>query len=167
MLTSIILIAGIILLIAGLIGSFLPVIPGPPLSWLGLLSLYFIKDVPENVLLLVITFAVAIGISVLDYFLPAMGTRKYGGSKYGAWGATAGLILGLIFFPPFGFIIGPFMGAFVAEIIFNKSNTKNALNSAWGSFIGFLVSSFMKFLVGLSFTIIYIYKLIEFKEIIF
>ena len=167
MLTAIILIAGIILLLVGLIGSFLPVVPGPPLSLLGLLSLYFIANVPENVLLLVITFVVAVGISILDYFLPAMGTKKYGGSKYGAYGATAGLILGLVFFPPFGFIIGPFVGAFLAEIILNKIKTKNALNSALGSFMGFLVSSFMKFLVCLSFTIIYIYKLIEYKEIIF
>lgn len=167
MLTTILIILGIVLLITGLIGSFLPVIPGPPLSWLGLLSLYFIEDVPENVLLLVVTFGVAVGISVLDYFLPAMGTKKYGGSKYGAWGATIGLILGLIFFPPFGFVIGPFVGAFVAEIIFNKSNTQNALKSAWGSFMGFLVSSFMKFLVCLSFLIIYIYKMIEYREFIF
>ncbi|GGE24530.1 DUF456 domain-containing protein [Psychroflexus planctonicus] len=167
MLTTILIILGIVLLVAGLVGSFLPVIPGPPLSWLGLLSLYFIEGVPENVLLLVITFGVAVGISVLDYFLPAMGTKKYGGSKYGAWGATIGLILGLIFFPPFGFVIGPFVGAFVAEIIFNKSNTKNALKSAWGSFMGFLVSSFMKFLVCLSFLIIYIYKMIEYRDFIF
>lgn len=167
MLTTILIILGIVLLIAGLVGSFLPVIPGPPLSWLGLLSLYFIENVPENVLLLVITFGVAVGISVLDYFLPAMGTKKYGGSKYGAWGATVGLILGLLFFPPFGFVIGPFVGAFIAEIIFNKSNTQNALKSAWGSFMGFLVSSFMKFLVCLSFLIIYIYKMIEYRDFIF
>ena len=167
MLTSILIIIGIVFLIAGLVGSFLPVIPGPPLAWLGLLSLYFINDVPDNIYLLVITFAVAVGMSILDYFLPAIGTKKYGGSKYGSWGATIGLVLGLIFFPPFGFLIGPFVGAFIGEIIFNKSNTKNAFRSAVGSFVGFLVSSFMKFLVCLSFTIIYIYKLIEYKEIIF
>jgi len=167
MLTSVLIILGFILLIAGIIGSFLPILPGPPLSWLGLLTLYFISGIPEDVLLLVITFIIAVGIQILDYFLPAMGTKKYGGSKYGAWGATIGLILGLLFFPPFGFLIGPFVGAFVAEIIFNKSNTKNALNSAWGSFMGFIVSSFMKFLVCLSFLIIYIYKIIAYNEFIF
>lgn len=167
MITTLLIILAIILLIAGLIGSFLPVLPGPPLSWLGLLTLYFIPNLPENTTLLVITFCIAVGITVLDYFLPAMGTKKYGGSKYGAWGATVGLILGLLFFPPFGFLIGPFLGAFLGEIIFNKSNTKNAMRSAWGSFIGFLVSSFMKFLISLSFAIIYIYKLIEYNAIIF
>jgi uncharacterized protein YqgC (DUF456 family) len=167
MLTSLLLIIGVVLLIAGLIGSFLPVLPGPPLGWLGLLTLYFIEDVPENIYLLVITFVVAVGISILDYFLPAIGTKRYGGSKFGSWGATIGLILGLIFFPPFGFLIGPFLGAFLGEIIFNKSNTENAFRSAIGSFVGFLVSSFMKFIVCLSFAIIYIYKLIEFREIIF
>lgn len=167
MLTSLLLIIGVVLLISGLIGSFLPVIPGPPLSWLGLLSLYFINNVPENLVLLVVTFAVAVGMSILDYFLPAIGTKKYGGSKYGSWGATLGLVLGLIFFPPFGFLIGPFVGAFIGEILFNKSNTQSAFKSAVGSFIGLLVSSFMKFLVCLSFTIIYIYKLVEFREIIF
>lgn len=167
MLTSLLIIIGIVLLIAGLVGSFLPVLPGPPLSWLGLLSLYFIEGVPENVFLLVVTFGIAVGITVLDYFLPAMGTKKYGGSKYGAWGATIGLVLGLLFFPPFGFLIGPFVGAFLGEIIFNKSNTKNAVRSAWGSFMGFLVSSFMKFLISLSFAVIYVYKLIEYRDLIF
>lgn len=161
MLTTLLIILGIVLLIAGLAGSFLPVLPGPPLSWLALLSFYFIPGVEEDYVLLSITFIIAIGITILDYFLPAMGTKKYGGSKFGAWGATAGLIVGLILFPPFGFIIGPFVGAFLAELIFNKSNTTNAFRSAWGSFIGFLVSSFMKFLVSLSFTIIYIYKAVS------
>ena len=167
MLTTLLVVLAIVLLVAGLVGSFLPVIPGPPLSWLGLLTLYFIPGLPENITLLAVTFGIALGMTILDYILPAMGTKKFGGSKYGAWGATAGLILGLLFFPPFGFLIGPFVGAFIAEIIFNKSNTKNAFRSAWGSFIGFLVSSFMKFLVSLSFLIIYIYKLIEYHKLIF
>ncbi|HOD10179.1 MAG TPA: DUF456 family protein [Flavobacterium sp.] len=150
------LIVGFVLMILGLIGSFLPVLPGVPLCWLGLLLLYFTEKIQSNYWVLGITLIITIIVTILDYVIPAKGTKKFGGTKYGIWGTNIGLVLGL-FFPPVGFIVGPFLGAFVGELIYNSNDKRGALKAAIGSFIGFLVSTFMKFMVCLSFLFLYIF----------
>ena len=138
---------GFLLVIVGLFGSFLPVLPGPPLSWLGLMMLYFTEAVEMNYWMLGITFALVLVVSILDYTIPAKGTKRYGGSSYGVWGTNIGLIVGIFAPIPFGFIIGPFVGAFVGEMIYNSSDHRRALKAATGSFMGFLASSFIKFVL--------------------
>ena len=139
------LILGFLLVIIGIAGSFLPVLPGPPLSWIGLLLLYLTIPVEMNYWVLGPTLFITIVISVLDYVIPAQGTKRFGGSKYGIWGTNIGLIAGIFAPIPGGFIIGPFVGAFVGELIYNSKDHKRALKAATGSFIGFLASTFMKF----------------------
>lgn len=145
-----------LLIIGGLIGSFLPVLPGPSLSWLGLLTLYFTKGMEWNYLILGITLAITLLVTVLDYVIPAKGTKKFGGSSYGVWGTNIGLIVGLLAPIPFGFIIGPFVGAFIGEMIYDTKDSKRALKAATGSFIGFLTSTFIKFIVCVGFLGFYI-----------
>jgi uncharacterized protein YqgC (DUF456 family) len=140
------LLIGFACMIIGVIGSFLPVLPGPSISWIGLLLLYFTDAVSANYWVLGITLIITIAITVLDYVIPAKGTKHFGGSSYGVWGTNIGLVVGL-FFPPFGFLIGPFVGAFIGELIHNSKDHKQALKAATGSFIGFLASTFMKFMV--------------------
>lgn len=147
---------GFVCMILGILGSFLPVLPGPGLSWLGLLLLYFCPAIPLNYWVLGITLFITIVISILDYTIPAKGTRKFGGSSYGVWGTNIGLIIGIFAPIPFGFIIGPFVGAFVGEMIYN-SNHQRALKAATGSFIGFLASSFLKFVVCVMFLGLFIW----------
>jgi uncharacterized protein YqgC (DUF456 family) len=141
------LIIGFVCVVGGIFGSFLPVLPGPGLSWVGILLLYFTTAVPMNYWILGITLAFAIIISVLDYVIPAKGTRRFGGSSYGIWGTNIGLVIGIFAPIPFGFIIGPFVGALIGELIYNSKDHQRALKAATGSFIGFLASSFMKFVV--------------------
>ena len=86
-------------------------------------------------------------ISILDYLIPAKGTKRFGGSSYGIWGTNIGLVVGIFVPIPLGFIIGPFVGAFIGELMYNSKNHNRALKAATGSFIGFLASSFMKFVV--------------------
>lgn len=138
---------GLICMIVGILGSFLPVLPGPPISWVGLLLLFSTDAVPMDYWLLGITLFIAIGVAVLDYVIPAQGTKRFGGSKYGIWGTNIGLIVGIFAPIPFGFIIGPFVGAFVGELFYNSTDTNRAFKAATGSFIGFLASTFMKFIV--------------------
>ncbi len=158
---------GFIFCLGGILGSFLPILPGPPISWLGLLMLYLIPEITFNYTFLGITLAIAAIIFALDYVIPIIGTRYLGGSRAGAIGSTVGLIVGL-FFPPLGFLIGPFIGAFLGEILFNsKSNSKHAFKSAVGSFIGFLASTFMKALVSIIYLGLFIYKIIEHWNVIF
>lgn len=163
----ILLFLSLVLLIAGIIGSFLPVIPGPPLSWLGLLVLHFTDAIPINWTFLGITLIVALGMSILDYIIPAAGTKKFGGSKAGAIGTTVGLIIGIIAPIPFGILIGPFVGAFIGESIFNKTEKRDALKAAFGSFLGFLASTFMKFFVSVIFFVLFFIKVFEYADELF
>lgn len=150
---------GLILIIVGMIGSFLPVLPGPPIAWLGLLALFFTNTVPISVTFLVVTAIVAIAMFILDYIIPAQGTKHFGGSKAGAIGTTIGLIVGILAPIPFGILIGPFVGAFVGEIGFNNTDSKKAVKAATGSVLGFLASSFMKFVVCLGFLGLFFFKI--------
>ena len=152
---------GLILMIGGIIGSFIPILPGPITSWFGILMLNFTNTIPINYTLLIITLIIAIGIFVLDYIIPAIGTKKFGGSKYGIYGTTIGLIIGLLFFPPFGIIIGPFLGALIGELIYDNKNSNRALKAAFGSFLGFLTSTFIKFFVAIIYFGIFIWVVIK------
>lgn len=156
---------GLICVLVGVLGSFMPVLPGLPISWVGLLLVHLTSVVPMNYSYLVIWLVVAIVVLVLDYVIPAMGTKKYGGSKYGVWGTTIGLLVGM-FFPPFGFIVGPFLGAYIGEMIHQK-DSKIASRAAWGSFMGFLTSTFMKFIFGIVYVGLFIAKIIEYWEVLF
>lgn len=128
--------------IVGILGSFLPILPGPPLAWLGLLCLYFIPEAGVSSRELSLHAAVVAGISVLDYYIPVWGTKQFGGTKAGVRGATIGLVLGL-FFAPLGIILGPFIGALLGELAAG-TNQQQAWRSAMGSFLGFLAGTFLK-----------------------
>lgn len=141
------LIVGFICVIVGIFGSFLPVLPGPSISWLGILLLYITTTVPANYWILGISLLITIALTVLDYIIPAKGTKKFGGSSYGIWGTNIGLIVGIFVPIPLGFIIGPFLGAFIGELLYDYQDHQRALKAATGSLLGFLASSFMKFVV--------------------
>ena len=159
----VLLILGFILMLIGILGSFLPVLPGPPVSWLGLLLLTLTNAVPNDWWFLGITGAVALLVFAMDYLIPAMGTKKFGGSKAGMIGTTIGLVIAIVFpiFGIFGIIIWPFIGALVGEIV-NKADNKTALKAALGSFIGFLTGTFLKFVVAIVFMGLFITKAIDY-----
>lgn len=147
---------GFLLMVGGMIGSFLPILPGPFTSWLGLLVLYLTEKLDMNWWLLTLTLIIAILVWVLDYLIPAMGAKKYGGTKSGMIGTTLGLIIGLIFLGPFGIIIGPFLGALFGELISNPKDVNRAIKAAFGSFIGFLTSTMIKFGITLIYLFIFV-----------
>lgn len=145
------LVVGFLLVLVGIVGSVLPALPGPPVSWVGILLLYFCPEIPTNYWLLGITLVIAVVIGILDFVIPAKGTKYFGGSKYGIWGTNIGLVVGIFAPIPFGFLIGPFVGALVGELIYNSQEKERALKAAVGSFLGFLAGTFMKVLVSLLF----------------
>ncbi|WP_411893290.1 DUF456 domain-containing protein [Winogradskyella sp. A2] len=149
-----------LLMLLGIIGSFLPILPGPLTSWVGLLVLHFTKGVELSQTFLITTLCVAVFIYVLDYIIPAIGTKRFGGSRSGMIGTTLGLIVGLLSPIPFGIIIGPFIGALIGEMI-HRNDLDKALKAAFGSFIGFIASSFLKFIVAIVFLGFFIVKLSE------
>lgn len=160
-------IVGFLVTLLGIAGAFLPILPGPLTGWVGLLLLHLTKVIPLNWKFLGITLAVAIIVWIIDYFIPAMGAKKFGGTKYGAIGSMIGLILGIIFLGPIGIVVGAFAGAFLGEMINDSKNTNKALKAAIGSFIGFLTSSFLKFIVSVIFVGLYVAKFWEYKEAFF
>ena len=162
------LIIGFLFMLVGLLGSFLPVLPGPPISWIGLLLLYLTKAVPDNWLLLGITLAVALIVFALDYIIPAMGTKKFGGTKAAMLGTTIGLLVA-IYFPiigPVGIIVWPIVGAIVGELL-NKADKKTATKAAFGSFLGFLTGTFLKFMVTIVYLGLFITTAWEYKSALF
>lgn len=142
------IILGILCVFTGIAGSFLPVIPGPSLSYIGLLFLQLTDTPPFGIsFLLIMAFIVAL-VTVAENFIPAYGTKRWGGSRSGITGSMMGLLIGIFFFPPFGLIIGPLAGAFMGEIIAGRNSDK-ALRSAMGSFIGLLAGTLLKFITAL------------------
>ncbi len=144
----IILIIAIILAIAGFVGSVTPGLPGPPLSWAALLLLSFHPSVTFSTVMIVAMAVVAGLVTLLDYVIPSLSTKKFGGSKAGVWGCNIGLvvsIIGLPFGPQglLGVIVWPFLGALIGEFIVSK-DFKASLKSATGAFVGFLCGSGLK-----------------------
>ena len=136
------IILGAICLLVGILGCVLPVLPGVPLAYCGLLLLHATEKVQFSWQFLVIWAVVTIVVQVLDSVVPIWGTKKFGGSKMGVWGSTLGLLVGL-FFGPWGIVLGPFLGAVVFELIDGK-NTRLALKAGWGSFVGLMTGTILK-----------------------
>ncbi|MCF7834630.1 DUF456 domain-containing protein [Candidatus Gracilibacteria bacterium] len=155
---TILIILGTILSIVGILGSILPVLPGPQLVYVALILLQFTPAHPFSTQFLIILGLINVFVLVLDYIIPIRGTKKFGGTKHGTRGSTVGLIVGVIILPilgitigPFGLISligGPFLGAYIGEKIGGKDH-KKALKSATGSFIGFLTGTVLKLVLSL------------------
>jgi uncharacterized protein YqgC (DUF456 family) len=144
--TTIIIIA-ILAGVIGIAGSILPALPGTPISWVGLLLLYIWGPEEMPVKTLVIWGIVVVIVSVVDYIVPMYFTKLTGGSKYAERGSMVGMLLGLVF-TPIGMLLGAFLGAFVAELYWADKQAGDALKAAAGSFLGFIVGTFMKTVVS-------------------
>ena len=148
------LILSFLLMIIGIIGSVLPVLPGPLSSWVGLFIFSNISTVEVNSNILIFTLIIALIIFILDNIIPIYTSKKFGASKFGIIGASIGTLIGL-FFPPFGIIIGALIGAIAGELLLNK-NFERSLKAATGVFLGILVSGVSKALISIIFFIIYL-----------
>ena len=153
------LILGIIFMIIGIIGCLVPILPGPPLSFIGLIFLHLTRFGQFTTPSLIILGTVAVLVTVLDYIVPVWGTKKFGGSKYGTKGATIGLIVGF-FLGPLGIILGPLIGAFVGEMIF-KDDISYAFKAGFGSLLGFLTGIGLKLAASFAMTFYFVKELIR------
>jgi len=137
------LIFAIIMMLIGLTGCILPVVPGPPLSFAGILLLHFSRFGDFSFRFLLLMGLVALLVSLLDYVVPIWGTKKFGGSKAGIWGATIGMLLGIFFLPPIGILAGPLTGAIIAESIKGR-DFNTSLRAGIGSLVGFMLGTGLK-----------------------
>lgn len=152
----------IALLILGILGTFLPVLPGLLLSFCGLLIYKFVgnADLP---MLYIWIFGILTALSaVLNYIIPAKTNRKYGGTRWGSVGSVIGTILGMIFIPvPLGFLVGMFLGVFVGELLHDSRDRKKALNSVKGAMIGFIYGTGFNLVVGLAMFLVVLLNMIK------
>ncbi len=145
------LIIGIIvifLLVIGIIGSFVPAIPGPPISYGALLlSHFYVYSVSDENFLWLMAIVV-IFVTIFDFWIQVYGVKKFGGNKKAVNGSILGLIIGLIFLPGIGIILGPFIGAFIGAKM-EDPDVNKALKIALGALAGFMVGTLLKLSVSL------------------
>lgn len=152
-------IAAGLLLFIGFLGTFIPVLPGAPLAWGGLLVAFFSSYTEISVVCLVVCGVFAVLVSILDNLFPVFMTKKSGGSKAATTGSTIGLIVGF-FVGPAGMILGPFAGALICEFIHTKGDFRIAFKSAWGAFLGFLLGTGIKMITVMIYIWIFIQALL-------
>ena len=150
------LIIGLLFAIVGLVGCILPIIPGPPVSFLALIIISYARDwEPFSRTFLIVAGCLTVLVTLSDYVIPASGARKYGASRFGVWGAIIGTFLGVFVFPPWGMIFGAIVGAFAGELIAGKE-WKHALRAGWGVFVGNLLGMGIKLVFSGAILFLYI-----------
>jgi uncharacterized protein YqgC (DUF456 family) len=132
------------LLLLGVMGSVIPVLPGPLLSYIALLLYHFFINRMNVDSLIWTGIAVAV-ISILDYFFQIYGVKKAGGGKSAIRGSVVGMLLGIFLFPPFGILVGAFIGAYIGAKI---EMEKNAVKIAFGALWGFIIGTILKLCIS-------------------
>ena len=130
----ILIILGLILTLAGIIGCIIPSIPGPPLNFIALMLLNWVDAAIFTREFMITFFVAVVAVTVIDYSLPIISGKAYGASRYGIWGSMIGMLVGIIFFPPFGMLIGIILGAIVGELYAGKENS-DALRAGLYTFL--------------------------------
>ncbi len=137
------IVLGSVLILAGFAGCVLPMLPGPPLAYFALFCVTIDRGWSAySTLELVLLGALTASVTVVDTLLPVLGARKYGASRAGVWLSVAGLVVGVFLFPPFGFLVGAFLGALAGELLVGKGRA--AIRPAWGVFLGTLAGTGLK-----------------------
>lgn len=149
----------ILLLLIGLIGCIIPALPGPPISFFGLLVFHFFTSNKIDTDILWLLGFIVVTITFLDYWLQVYGVKKFGGGKKAINGTILGLILGLLIFPPFGVIIGPFIGAFLGARMEAQQDMNRAIKIALGALVGLLGGTILKFTVSIFIVYLFINQL--------
>jgi uncharacterized protein YqgC (DUF456 family) len=159
MLDTALIVCGGICMVIGIIGCLMPALPGPPLSYAGLILLQLTSIHPFSTRFLIIYGILTALALVIDYVIPIYGTKKLQGTTYGIWGSAIGLIIGMLFFSPLGIIIGPLLGAFLGELVAGK-DIKRAMKSSLGSLIGFLAGTAIKLVLSITMAYYYVISLL-------
>ena len=139
------IILSILLLIGGIVGSVLPILPGVPLAYAGVLLMHWTEKVHFSTTQLIGWLIILIVLQVLDYFSPILGSKYGGGTSHGNRGCMAGTIVGM-FFMPWGIVLGPFLGAVAGELL-GGNDLPHAIRAGIGSLIGFLLGTLLKIFV--------------------
>ncbi len=139
-------ILSIALIAGGIIFSILPPLPGPLLTYGGLVCTHFVaNDTRFSTTSFVVWGIIGAMILVADYVLPVAATKKFGGTRAGVIGGMIGTVAGILLPIPFGIILGPLLGAIIGDLI-GGNRIRAAFKSGFGSFLGFLFATSLKLL---------------------
>jgi len=148
--TALIDILCLILLFLGILGTFLPVLPGLLLSICGLLIYKFGTDADLSMIYIWAFVVLTIASVILNYVIPAKTNQRYGGTRWGSIGSVIGTIVGIFLPIPLGFLVGMFAGVFIGELLHDSKDMNKALRSTKGAFIGFIYGTGFSFVVGVA-----------------
>lgn len=154
----VLIILGGICMAAGIAGCLLPVLPGPPISYAGLILLQLSSKQPFSNDFLITYGLLTAFVTILEQIIPIIGAKVFHGSKYGVWGSAIGLIAGIFIFPPFGILIGAFAGAFLGELAGGR-NLRGAGKASIGSLIGFITGTVIKIVLSIIMAYHFMYQL--------
>lgn len=144
--TALAVLISFILIVTGVAGMLLPGLPGALMIWLGIVAYGFLNpNIQWSMGFFVIQGLLALLTYVIDYLATIWGVKKFKGSKAGAIGAVIGMVFVFVMGPA-GLIIGPFLGAVTGELIAG-GEMRQALTSGFGTFVGFLVATFLRLLI--------------------
>lgn len=139
----------VLLALLGVLGTFLPVLPGTPLIVVGALIYgYSTQFTALTIRDLLILGGLSLFAEGVDYLFSLIGAKKFGASKAGLFGGMIGVFIGLLTMGPVGIFVGPFLGAIVAELIVGRP-VEQAIRVGVGSLIGVLGGMVMTFLISL------------------
>jgi uncharacterized protein YqgC (DUF456 family) len=137
-----------LLFIGAFVGLVYPIIPSLLFLVLGYIAYgFFFSFGHLGGLFWVIQGLFIILLLIADYFGNLIGVKKFGGSKVAGWGSTVGLLIGPFVIPFAGIILGPFIGAILAELLVERKPIKEAAKVGVGSVVGFLSSTAVKFVI--------------------
>lgn len=162
----VLLVLAVLFVLAGLVGAIAPGLPGPPLSFAGLILAHLSQRIDYSVTTLLVLGILMVIVTILDYIVPSMGTKRMGGSKQGIRGSNIGLVIGLILsfvFPPIGIpllLAAPFIGAYIGEKIAGSEDHR-AMRAALGTFVGFLAGTVVKTIYGIILLLMVVVDLIK------
>lgn len=146
-----------LLMIVGLLGIFLPVLPGTTLIWLAALGYGLLVGWGElGPWLFALITVLAIIAAVVEYVGTGIGGR-IGGASY--WSIVAGIVLGfvgLVFFSPLGALAGLLLGAFLVEF-YRVRDVRLALRGMVGMGLGYGGALLAKFVFGVLMVVIWVY----------
>ena len=144
------------LLIIGFLGCFIPILPGPPIAYFGLFLAHSLTNISFELDLLLLLAGLVLIVTFLDYWLQIYGVRKFGGGRKATNGVIIGLVVGFFLIPPFGIILGPFIGAYIGAKMEQRDNISNSLKVALGALFGFLGGAFLKIVLVLYMVLLFL-----------
>lgn len=161
---TVLIILALVLLFLGLLGCVLPAIPGPPLSYAGLLCFHFAMD-SFTLNALIIYGVITLIVTALDFIIPVWGAKVFGATRQGVYGSIIGMIAG-IFLTPVGMIAGLLIGAIVGDMVGGRK-LEDAVGSGLGTFLGTMAAMAVKLIVSGIMTFLVFYKSISYLVEIF